>query len=751
MITISLDESGHFEEENNEPLFIAGVIFDDMSDDEDIAVELGKERARIRSYYRAVMADVGGGVRYPRDLHSNGDKHRDRNVIRPVKQMVAKTLPEFITFGTYRGKPLRTENGRTIRDRIGKYHLFVMLKSDDGKRRLLSQNANMLARDDWAANRYFHMAGSVVNRIIFHNPLYEYGHMPSINVDIATRSTGAVSELDSSLADEFRMQSYRMQNGAGYDYYSIMNIDIYRALISQEMVNSGKTDLKIDKLNVRSINYYRNDRSMEFLHLSDSLCSMLNFKLTGDSADAWLHQITSRTSAINPKNINLIFGYDEIDNYFSAAWSDYEKKNYFGALSTAYDACRMEGAFAEHYRDCWFPYLEKRIRESVTPQYFYKSVNELSEMLTINNLDQEKLLYLMQQFELMAEQVCDRYRSSDMRATVLYKLYDVGVSAFCHTGNTSKALEYYEKCKECAYYVGVDAFLKTNNKMVVCLEDSFEWDRGLIIAKKNVEAQQLASEIQREIMGMGDETDFLDEARAISQMARILAEKRDPEAEAFFREALGKLEKGSANYKITQSFLLHFYADMGMQDKFDAEIKDYFDGAGTFNQQLRYLINMDEDSHSEFSNEYAMYILIRGLYYFHSDEISDAVWKKLCKLDTTITKNTRKKPSGHPWEITYKYLEMLAIKRGDAEARKQFAKLRVERVNERGEIIMALERFGEAEIADLAGEFKLRDSVTLELAAFLRDNFEIFSDTIFSEDPKERYEELQEYFTFMFR
>ena len=32
MITISLDEYGHFEENTNEPLFIAGLIYDDLED-----------------------------------------------------------------------------------------------------------------------------------------------------------------------------------------------------------------------------------------------------------------------------------------------------------------------------------------------------------------------------------------------------------------------------------------------------------------------------------------------------------------------------------------------------------------------------------------------------------------------------------------------------------------------------------------------------------------------------------------------
>ena len=753
MITISLDEYGNFETEENRPLFVAGLIFDDQDQQGSMQGEARRERERITAYYNKVMQEAGEGVSYPKDLHSNGDIERDHKVIGPVKSKIAETLPEFIKNGTYAGKSLINESGKKISARKGKYHLFIMLKSDDGKKRLLSNNANMLANDDWAANRYFHMASSVVNRIIFHNPLYAPGHMPKISIDIATRSTGNLNDLDGNLVAEFKKQAYRVNqiDNSNYKFYSIMNADIYRTLIAQEMINSGNISVNIDSLYVKSIQYDPTKQMMEFLYLSDSICSILGYKLMGDSADDWLSQIVKKIEIINPDNDNLVFGYDEIDNSFSKAWNYYECKDLFEALSITYDAKLKKGKFAEYYRDTWFPYLEKRVRETVTPEYFNKCINELSALLTINNLKQEKLLYLMQQFELMVEKVSDKYRSIDMKSATLYKLYDAGVSAFCHIRNATKALEYYEKCKEFAFYVGVDAYLNTNNKLVVCLEDAFEWDKGLEIAKEDISNQQLASEMKREILKNGDESDFLDEAITISQYARILAEKRDPTAEKFFKEALGKLEKGSANYKITQSYLLHFYADMNMKKEYDEEVSDYFDGKTTFKQRLRYITRVDEAAHSVFSNEYALYVLVRGLFYFHQDEIDDTLWNKLCELDVLLTQKDGKEPSGHPWEITYKYLEMLAIKRKDDNARKLFAKLKRERLNYRGEIIVALEMFGDAEVANCENNIARRDALTNDLVSYLKNNFRILKERAFSSNGDERYQELQNYFTFMYR
>ena len=55
MIIISLDEQGHFESENKEPMFIAGLIFDDLNDEK----EEKNERQRIEAYYTAVMNNLG--------------------------------------------------------------------------------------------------------------------------------------------------------------------------------------------------------------------------------------------------------------------------------------------------------------------------------------------------------------------------------------------------------------------------------------------------------------------------------------------------------------------------------------------------------------------------------------------------------------------------------------------------------------------------------------------------------------------
>jgi len=46
---------------------------------------------------------------------------------------------------------------------------------------------------------------------------------------------------------------------------------------------------------------------------------------------------------ITGKSANLVFGYDEIDNFYSKAWEKYAEGDYYKALSILFDAGKLEG------------------------------------------------------------------------------------------------------------------------------------------------------------------------------------------------------------------------------------------------------------------------------------------------------------------------------------------------------------------------------------------------------------------------
>ena len=220
MLSYALDEYGDFEglKHTKEPIYIGGLIYDDRS----ATGEEKLERKRVKAYYESVIADAAfdaadpSGFSYPEALHSDGNGSRDHHVVRPVKERIRTSLAEFIRRGTYMGNKLQYTDRKGIlrdfQDRKGEYHIFAILKSDQGMTRLLSQHANILAKDDYASNLYFHMADELISRLIFYNPMID--NINEISLDIATRKS-AVLANDSRLFQEYREQGYKAEQAEG--------------------------------------------------------------------------------------------------------------------------------------------------------------------------------------------------------------------------------------------------------------------------------------------------------------------------------------------------------------------------------------------------------------------------------------------------------------------------------------------------------------------------------------------------------
>ena len=159
------------------------------------------------------------------------------------------------------------------------------------------------------------------------------------------------------------------------------------------------------------------------------------------------------------------------------------------------------------------------------------------------------------------------------------------------------------------------------------------------------------------------------------------------------------MEKGSSDYKRVQSYVLHSYADMDKQDAFEKEANDYFDGRTTYLARYDYVMSMGEEEHVVFSKEYAMYALLKGLYYYGLDQLDALVWQKLLTINEDWENKSNIEPNGHPWEMTYKYLQLLAIYKNDTAAFEKFSKLKDDCINVKGEI-MICQHFLIQEITD---------------------------------------------------
>lgn len=677
MITLALDEFGSFEGIRNDdkPIGIAGILYDDTDDKADLL----NERKRIANYYKACIESVGNiegknrEFQYPGALHSNGSKGRDKEVVKPVKRKVNATLREFLVSGTFEGKELLNDSKK----RMGKYYVFAIVKSDRGMTSLMADSVNFLVKDDQGSNLYFHMASEVVSRMLFHNPFIP--NIRGVELNIATRRSDDM-EPDSREAGEYYAQGYIAQNSlnpnhSGQVYFGIANADIYRSVLSQEFIRCGKTQIRVNDFFVKPIRYATNAQNMEFLYLSDSVCTFLSNNINGDSDVEKLKRIVDKANQINDKSCNMIFGYDEIDTMYQKAWELYELGDYFESLRICYDAGLLEGGYSEHYRG-WFDHIRKMIMSDGDEARFTRAVRSLHDTIKTNTLNQDRTVYILETLEKMAPEVEKRLDDTESR-DILYRLYDTGVTAYCHIGNSKQAIHYYKLCKKYASRVGVEEYLETLNKMSEVLLDNFEWKTAEKIAEDSIRFHEELLKMRNALPVYAQENQqtSVGLCKAYSQKGQVYAFLRKPEAETCFRKALDGFSKESADYKITQSYLLHYYLDCGMEKEYREESKIYFGNEESPRSQFEYILSEGFKETPIFNYKYAIYVYLRGIYSFRLDEISDKLKERLYDIDTQISKAEIRakgkknasfvKLTGHPSEIIFKYLSLIAYEKGD--------------------------------------------------------------------------------------
>ncbi len=761
MLTYALDEFGDFEgfKKSNEPIYIGGLIYDDCS----VKGEELIERKRVTAYYQSVIADAAlcaknkNEFKYPEALHSNGNGYRDHKVVRPVKERVNASLAEFIRRGTYKGKKLQYKDKsgvlRDFQDRKGEYYVFVILKSDQGMTRLLSRNANILAKDDYASNLYFHMADELISRLIFNNPLID--NIQEISLDIATRRSALLAS-DSKLFKEYKEQGYKAEQVEdGKFQFRLTNPDIYRSVIAKAILEADQPEIKIQKFNVDSIGYHGWDaKGMEFLYMSDSICSVLGYDIEGTNPDEWLNCIVDRVKALTGKTENLVFGYDEIDNVYAKAWRKFAEGDYYKSLSIAFDAGKLQGGFAKYYKDFWFKKIEEKIAESVNVSDFNMAVRKLNETLNNNTLDQDKCFYILGVLEKLVPEMERRFHSPEAKR-ILYVLYDIGVTACCHIGDSRGAEKYFEKCQGYAGLVSLDDYLSTRNKLVVFYCDYFDVDRAEALSDENIDYQELLTDLKKELKLPGASSNgFESMGKVHSQRGQVYAFKRNQLAEEEFRAALAHFEEESANYKITQSYLLHHYLDTGNMEAYLTESPKYFGGKTKIKEQLQYIIDEGSKNDSLINMKYALYIFVRALYLFRLPEMSERVWSELQNIEVKFGKKIHRKEwrmTGHPSEIIFKYMRLIALSRNEDELEKEYAKRMSECLIYHGATEDVVRKFGEIEVINTKGDMKKRDTLSRELCNELVENYSVFSKVLIPEDGDARLQWLEDRITFMYR
>ena len=668
MFTIALDEQGDFEnlknKLNTEPVFIGGILYDDCGDSDDYDTE----KKRLQSYLRNVCGDAGGV--YPKDLHFSSEGDSDNGqMVKQVKTVFGETIKEFLEEGTWRNYNLG------FAPRKGKYYIFASLRGEHGKAELLSRNVSEAVREDFASNLYLHMAEDVVERMLFHNPIIP--DMEQVRLELATRRVVLDGDDRTQRMKEYEKLGYvavqrpEGQKKRGTTEYILTNPFNYRTAVEREMLHSGKNTLMIDRIGVKSIYYKHPREGMDFLYLADAICSYLSFNRKGNTESVWLESFDGTAESINGKCRNLIWGYDEADEYFEKSWRAVEKGDYYTALSLTFDGLKCGSAMREFYGRKWYPLVLEAVIKNANVVDFSTAIKKFKESIMDNNLNQERLVYIFEVLEKVGQGV---HFSNRKEEAELYDLYDAGVSAYTHIGDSDNAKKCFEKTQQYAEYVATEVFLRTRNRMVVFLGDMLEFPKALGIADENVKYHELLSVMKKQIF-KDERYESLNHAIALSQRGQIYAFMEDARAEDDFLNALKTMDPETPDRLITESYLLHYYISAGNKEKYEELAREYFGGNNSLIDQFNYLAREGAKPQARFSLKFALYVYVKALYRFYPDSIPEKLINKLKNIEKSLSdlnKAAEKQINGHPWEITYKYLALIMRWYNEGDAAKAY-------------------------------------------------------------------------------
>lgn len=678
MITIALDEQGDFEnlegKLNREPVFIGGIVYDDVDDETDLV----NEQVRLERYLKRMCLEAGG--RYPNDLHvaSHGGTS-NRETVKQVKTRFGLTIKEFMEHGTWNGRELLQEA------RKGKYYIFISMRGRNGKKALLSSRVSEVVREDFASNLYVHMAEEVVMRLLFHNPILQ--NIRKFKLELATRRVilkdGAERYNREAKRREYEKLGFHevvRENGSDSQAtteYQLTNPTNYRTAIEREMLQCENHAVMTERIGVKSIYYDHAKTNMVFLYLADAVCSHLSYNREGTQPHEWIESFFEVSKQINPRSSNMIWAYDEADEYFSKGLRAAEEKDFYLALGHIFDGIRCTSTMRDFYTKYWYPLVIDFARAKADPQSFSMAIRKLNDSIMSNELNQEKLIYIYEVLEKTGEEMgfVDKKQEA-----ILYHLYDAGVSAYTHMGRSEKAKQRFEKTKQYAEYVSMEAFLRTRNKMVVFLCDTQAFDEALKISDENVVYHEMLSEMKKQIF-QSESHESLNHAKALSQRAQVYAFMENDNAEIDFTAALGILDRDTPDYLITESYLMHYYIASGNKKGYEECARHYYGERNSLKGQFDYIARKGAGENARFALKYALYVYIKALYTFYSEDISPngGLLNKLKGIEKALTdlnKNAENQINGHPWELIYKYVALIMIQHQQMdEARRYMEKI----------------------------------------------------------------------------
>lgn len=644
MLTVSLDEGGHFENIENVRghMFIGGVIFESETKD-DVSCEL----RRLQKFFQGVCWE--NGCQYPEDLHYNWGNGRVINggTANKVKKALEEQLPDFLQG---RGK-------WNLERPFGKYYLYSLVSNQEGIDAFLANGISNLLDDGVASNRYEHMAYRSIENILFYNT--RLAQDEEVRLDLATRLIKPKSNpVLKDEVDELGHEHHHVYP----DGFKVTDAAGFRAALASAIQNTARNNMQVD-LNVKSIKYHANKHLLEygFLHLADTICTIYGNTLKCErNLSRAVKELTARCDDMAGAGNSFIWIYDEIDQSYRKAIQYYDSKLYFESMLTLYNGVVNLSEFSANY-SLWRRALEEMYVVKPDKKAVMHAIDEFYDFIT-SGTDPVKDLQISRYVHSHLERMCQQLDERDM-ALSLFQLNRIDIVRHNHEGNTMEALKAYEECMKYAYSVPLEEVLTLRNTKSVLLLDSFQEQAAVEHTLETLDLEKKLLGIKKAIFP-GKEDEFITYGKILSQLGQCYAYNGQHEqAYKYFREAMKKFGFDARNRATTLSYYLHASIDAGDKKKYEQLAKEYFHTTG-YMAQLKQMVESEDKA-----KEYALFVFLKAQYQFYREETTPELMDMVAEL---IPRLSHARRVDHPWEMIYKYMAFLYLQLGKTKRAKEY-------------------------------------------------------------------------------
>jgi hypothetical protein len=714
MITIGIDEFGHFNLKDNNLSFVGGYIYegDDYED----------ERRRLDSFFEQICQSLN--IIYPYDMHLNKDGSNGSKVYL-FETEVEEPLKEYMR-------------------QSGRYRLTCMVKSREAREDY--KNICNLIDDEKANNLYEHMACGLLENLIFNNLVL--AKEKSIRLEIPTR-VSVVDDNDTEKINQFNTLGYSgktiVKRGKLQHLFYSTDQKTFKAALGARIINSPrKGDIEFKAINVQSIDYGNRRPEMSFLYLADIICNNLKKRFKYMLEDFGLNDVFTWSKEYTGGNEPLFWVYDDMDSRYKKVMENFFNKDFLGTLQSLYEAREHESVFLDYFEKHWFRKIDNNIEQCFDVLNINVYAAEMDKFYNKSVVNYELGVYMIDKLWQMVIKHEDK-----INPLFKYRISDVGIRAYNHIGSSRATNPYVDICEKLKDKVGIDEYINTLNRAVQVYVNEFNFEEAIKIQKYTLDCQEILLKAKKDIKELlevqGDKAvKSIELGRTLSSLGQFYAFTRSQAAEGYFENALKQFEGSKGNEAITRSHMLNFASDTENKELYEKHASKYFDSKSNIKTQLEAIIS------SKVEDPFVFYTYLKGVRNLYLDEVDKELLKMLRACD--FEKVDEVNDSNHPWQLIYRNIGMILMEKNCRKEAHEFMQKAASCVSKPNETIKIINYFTLIEDAFHMGYNKKLGEHIEELKNYLQKYpriKEYFTEALKGENT-EIYRKLKDKFTFTY-